>query len=122
MALKCIPLPSKRRGGEGEEEKERGANDRQGEREEGERRARPGNRLAPAGIVCAARAPSPAPHCPATHPPPKPGRPPAPLSTSTPPKKRAALQDVLSGRRAENRAGPRHPTPTPPTPPRGASC
>lgn len=78
---------------------------------------------APAGIVCAARAPSPAPHGPATH---TLRRSPAVrlrLCPQPPPKKgRAALRDVLPGRRAGNGAGRGHPTPTPPTPPRGESC
>lgn len=67
MALKCSPHPSNRGGGEGE----------RGERKRSERQTRgegresaecgPAADSAPAGIVCAARAPSPAPHGPATH-------------------------------------------------------
>lgn len=122
VALKCIPLPSNRRGGEGEKEKERGASDRQGERG-GRTQCAPGRRLGSGRHCLCGPRPLPRPAQPHhTHPSQKPGRPPAPLSTSAPQKRQAALQDVLPGRRPGNRAGLEHPTPTRPTPRRGASC
>lgn len=117
VALKCIHLPSNRGGGEGEEEKERGASDRQEERGgRTQSAARPPARPRPALSVR-----------PAPPPPPRTAHPHTP-SAGARPSARAFVhihpppRTCSPGGEQRMQQGGGHPTPTPPTLQRGASC